>query len=133
MGVGARVWASSSVGGVLARKSRRRGTLGCHVSGLVVVRGLGTSAVLDRCLVATSPATWHLDAVLKRSVVGAGELAHLGSLPSVPVHAVMPLSSRCSRRRRRPPRGPRGGSIVILCFSEVGWYERGMGVLTVAS
>jgi len=50
--------------------------------------GLGTSAILDRRLVATSPtATWHLDAMLKWSVVGAGELAHLGSLPSVPVHA----------------------------------------------
>jgi len=53
-------------------------------------RGLGTSTVLNCCLVATSlTATWHLDAVLKQSVVGAGKLAHLGSLPSVPVHACM--------------------------------------------
>jgi len=108
-------------------------TLCINVSGLVVVCGLGTSAILDHRLVATSPATWHLDAVLKRSVVGAGKLAHLGSLPSVPVHAVMPSSSCCSHHRHRPPHGPHGGSIVILCFSEVGWYERGMGVLTVAS
>ena len=36
MGVGACGGASSSVGGVLAGKSRRRGTRGCHVSGLVV-------------------------------------------------------------------------------------------------
>ena len=51
---------------------------------------MGTSAVLDCHLVATSPTVmWHLDAVLKQSVVGAGELAHLGSLLSVPVHVCM--------------------------------------------
>ena len=89
---------------------RRRPSVGCRLESRVDVarsgatsavwwwrRGLGTSAVLDRRLVATSPtATWHLDAVLKRSVVGAGELAHLGSLPSVPVHACV-LS--CPRHR----------------------------------
>jgi len=70
-------WVLGLVGG------RRRPWVGCWLESRVDVapegatsavwwwrRGLCTSAVLDRHLVATSPtATWHLDAVLVRSVV----------------------------------------------------------------
>jgi len=119
---------------------RRRPSVGCQLESHVDVaclgatsavwwwrRGLGTSAVLDRCLVTTSPATWHLDAMLKRSVVGAGELAHLGSLPSVSVHVCM-LS--CPRHRVIVVVIPLVGHVVVpspSCVSarwvgtNVGW------------
>jgi hypothetical protein len=44
-------------------------------------------SVVVHCLVATSlTATWHLDPVLERSVVGGGGVAHLSSLSPVFVH-----------------------------------------------
>jgi len=52
-------------------------------------------SLIVRCLVATSlTVTWHLDAVLERSVVGASELAHLVSLLYV-VRRVAPWSFVC--------------------------------------
>ena len=44
-------------------------------------------AVVIRCLVAMLPrVTWHLDSVTARSVVGGGDLAHLGLSLCFSVH-----------------------------------------------
>jgi len=68
------------------KKGKVRGREACHSPGSM--RTMTTQGVV---IIWT---TWHLDAVLERSVVGASELAHLGSLLYVVRH-IEPWSFVC--------------------------------------